>query len=192
MPKLLTRVSGAWVDTQQAGMVRLSGSWTEFGPDGLATEAVDWLSPPSSFGDDGPTYNMGCSFTVQENTICYGVQWRVPDSLVAPSGGIYYAALWSHSPNEKKEQKIFTPVAGGFQDIMFDDPYLLNTSESSGYIVSVLTRSYSFRAGSFPYESPSGNVIVDSGRLAETADPDVIPGSTFTSVYYVSPITEIL
>lgn len=194
MGLLRARVSGAWVDTDQVGSARVSGSWVDFGPSGPSTEVVNWINPPTlTNGDDSTTYNMGCAFTVTHDTECFGVEWRVPDTLTAPSGGVYTASLWAVSPNILRRTKTFTPVAGSTQRILFDSSYILNTSEGSGYIVSVVTRSYSFRSapGQFPFLSPSSNVSVSIGKLSETSDVNTIPGSNFESIFYISPVTSV-
>lgn len=192
MAILKTRVSGAWVDSDRVGAVRYEGATIPYGPPSVSYEAVNWVSPPTlTDATDSTTYVMGCSFTVVTSKPCYGIRWRVTDTITTPGGsGQFYATLFSLSPNTKLAQKVFTPVAGGDQDILFDTPVTLSTSLT--YTVSILTVRYSFRTassvGGFPFSSPSGNVVASTGRLSTTTDPDTVPGGDFASIFYISPL----
>lgn len=191
------RVSGAWVDTGAAGSARVGGVSVPFGPDagGPVLEAIDWVDVPTlTNADDGPTaaYHMGCQFTVVAAKPCYGLRWRVPDSLITPGVG-YFATLYQIAPNFQHKKMAITPAAGGNQDFLWDAPVDLLTTEQ--YTVGVTTVKYTFRAaasvGGFPLASPSGNVVASTGRLSDPADPDAPPSSSFASIYYVSPLVEV-
>lgn len=190
------RVGGAWVDSTKVGKVRIGGAWVDFAPaGGPSYEALNWISAPAlTNADDGPTaaYHMGCSFTVGVSKPCYGVRWRVPDSLLTPGVG-FYATLYQISPNIQHQKLSIAPVAGGDQDFLFAVPTTLLTTEQ--YSVGVTTIKYSFRSaasvGGFPFVSPSGNVSASTGRLSDPADPDSPPGSSFPSIYYVSPLVGV-
>ncbi len=196
MSRLKVRVAGAWVDSDKSGAVRYNNTTVPYGPPGgLSYETIDWISPPAlTVGDDSTTYSMGVQFSVVASKTCSGLQWRVPDApLPAPTGGVYYALLFSISPAIQLVKKTFTPVAGDFQDILFDTP--VSVSAGTDYIAAVLTRKYSFRAassvGGFPLTSPSGNIVGAVGKLSETSDPDTVPGGSFQSIYYISPIISV-
>jgi hypothetical protein len=191
------RVSGAWVDTGASGLARLGGVSIPFGPEagGPTLEAINWVAAPALTNvDDGPTaaYSMGCSFTVTTPKLCYGLRWRVPDSLITPAVG-YFANLWQIAPDVQQKKQAIVPVAGGDQDFLWDAPVLLANTEQ--YTVGVTTVKYSFRAaasvGGFPFASPSGNVLANTGRLTDPANPDAPPSSSFASIYYVSPLVEV-
>lgn len=186
------RVSGAWVETELKGKHRVSSAWQDFGPSGGATyEIIDWISAPAlTDALDGPTYAMGVQFTVVAGKPCYGISWRVPDTITpAPSAG-YQAVLWSLSPTTQIIKQAFTPVAGNYQDILFGSPHSL--VPGTQYVVSVLTNRYTFRAassvGGFPLSSPSANVVGSTGKLSSTTDPDTVPAGDFASIYYISPL----
>jgi hypothetical protein len=189
------RVSGAWVDTELTGKHRVAGAWEDFGPSGGPTlETLSWPSPPSlTDGDDGENYSMGALFHLLESKLCYGVEWKVPDTVVNPSSGTHAVALWDLAPI-RLAYKTFTPVPGTVQQIIFDTPVSLLAAPSE-YLVSVLTRHYSFRAPSpssdWLVESPSLNIRHNSSRLSATSDPTTIPGGSFNAWYYVSPIMEV-
>jgi hypothetical protein len=191
------RSSGIWVDSDTIGSVRYEGVTIPYGPDpgGPTYEAVDWGGEPTlTDALDGPTYIMGCSFSVIASKPCYGIEWRAPNSAsVPPTAGAHYATLWSVSPTTQLAQVSFAPTLGAYNDILFTTPVTLTPGIT--YVTSILTVRYVFRAassvGGFPISSPSGNVVVDNGRLAETGDPDVVPGGVFASIYYVSPLVGI-
>ena len=197
MSNLKVRASGAWVTSDKVGAVRLSGAWVPFGSAGGPTyEAIDWISAPTlTNADDGSTtvYNMGCRFTVTASKLCYGVRWRVPDSIITPPGGSTYASLYRYSPLTQHAKQSFTPVPGGDQDILFTTPVTLLAGDP--YVVGIFTVKYSFRAassvGGFPFESPSGNVVADIGMLNASGNSDDMPASQFESIYYVSPLVEV-
>lgn len=192
MAILKARLSGIWVETSQTGSVRYEGSTVPYGPsEGPSFEAINWTAEPTlTDASDGTTYVMGCRFSVLASKPCYGIRWRVTDTLTpAPVAG-YTATLFSISPTVKLAQEVFTPVAGGYQDILFTTPVTLDPGLQ--YTVSILTQRYSFRSagtvGGFPFSSASGNVVADVGKLSETTDPNNVPAGDFASIYYVSPL----
>lgn len=186
------RISGAWVDTTIEGSARISGAWVPYGPTGGPSyESLAWPSEPSlTDGNDNENYAMGAQFHLLAAKLCYGVRWRVPDTVVNPSSGTHAVAIWDLAPT-RLAYKTFTPVPGGYQDILFDTPISLSAAPVE-YVASVLTRHYSFRVPSpssgWLVESPSLNVRHDLSRLSSTSDPTTIPGGAFNAWYYVSPI----
>lgn len=192
MSTLRVRLDNSWIDSDKVGSVRYQGGSIAFGPSGAPDyERLNWIEEPSlTNASDGPTYNMGIRFTVLETKPCYGISWRVPDSVTAPSGGIFYASLYSVSPDIQIRKLAFTPTVGAYQDILFETPVDLNPALQ--YVVGVFTVNYVFRSaasvGGFPITSASGNIVADIGKLSETNDSDQVPGSNFASLYYVSPL----
>lgn len=186
------RISGAWVDSDQAGMVRYGGSWESFGPSGLAYEGLTWGTVPSnSNADDGSqAYNMGLDFSIATARNCVGVQWRVPDSTPNPPGGTHAISIWNFDTATRIAYKEFVPVPGDFRDILFDTPVALSTGVN--YVAAVYTNHYSFRSGApAGLTSPSGNIVAGTGRLAgynSGASSAPMPLDPFSSTYYVCPL----
>lgn len=161
----------------------------------MAYEALAWSNSTPSTTDqvDGTqSYNMGTRFQSAAARNCVGVQWRVPDTLAAPGGGgIYAVAIWNVGTGTRVAYKEFTPVAGGYQDVMFDSAVAL--SAAINYVASVYTLHYTFRASTATATSPSGNITSDSGLFATYnggAAAAPIPASTTTTGFYVSPLVE--
>lgn len=195
-PLLKARVSGAWVDTEATGAVRLGGVTVPFGPEpgGPTLESVTWPDPPTlTNADDNTTYTMGIRFSLVTAKLCYGITWRVPDA-VAPTQfiGDHLAALWEVAGETRLAAQVFTPVPGGEQQILFAEPVALSAGPVQ-YVASVHTRRYVFRNGGGVWPtSPSGNVVTDQGKLVADSPPTVYPGGTFgTPWYYVSPLVEV-
>lgn len=185
-----------WVDTDAVGYVRDGGVWVPFGPEGGPVyEGINWPYPPSlTDADDGQPYEMGIRFHLLAPKACVGARWRVPDSLIAPTGGIYYATLWYALNEQMAATKAFVPVPGGYQDILFDTPVDLDASPTE-YVVSVYTRKYVYATPPTPGDtwevtSASGNVVGTKGQLALSGTHEY-PGSTFNGLYYVSPLVAV-
>lgn len=158
----------------------------------MANEALAWPSPPSSTDlDDGAqAYNMGVLFSIVAGTDCPGVQWRVPDTVSTPPGGTHAISIWNDDTVTRVAYKEFTPVPGGYQDILFDAPVSL--SSGVNYVAAVYTVHYTFRAVSpSGVTTPSGNGVAAAGRLTAYnggAANVGIPDGTFTATYYISPL----
>lgn len=197
MNPMRVRSSGAWVESDRVGAARYLGETISFGPEisEPAYEAVDWISPPGSFLDDGPSevYHMGCSFTLDVAKPCYGIRWYVPTALITPSGG-FWMTLHQISPTIQIRKQLITPSGNDYMDFLWTTPTdPLATTET--YVVGITTIRYSFRTaasvGGFPMQSPSGNINAQIGRLAAGGNPDVVPSSNFESIYYISPLIEV-
>ncbi|MFI7547209.1 DUF4082 domain-containing protein [Actinoplanes sp. NPDC049599] len=157
----------------------------------MAYEALAWPDEPAltDAEDPGETYNMGGRFSLVEAGPCPGVRWRVPDTVEPPAIDGHVVAIWTTIGETRLAAKAFTPVPGGYQDILFDEPIML--AAATYYVVSIYTRHYVFRnaAGLFPVTSPSGNIILDEGRLVGWNSGSLIyPASAFNALYYVSPL----
>lgn len=159
----------------------------------MALETLSWDSPPAlTDGDDGENYNMGAECTVVEATLCHGIEWYVPDTVVNPTSGTHVAALWHVDSTTRIATEDFTPVPGTIQVVTFDAPVTMLPGET--YIAAVLTRHYSFRTPDPPagwvVATPSGNVLHQVSRLSATADPNTMPGGSFNAWYYISPVVD--
>lgn len=193
MGLLRVRTSGAWVDTEATGSVRVSGTSVPFGPSGVAYEGLTFpLGPTLTNGNDsGQDYHMGIRFAVLASSLCYGVRWvRTPDSVaLPPTGGEWLAEIWQVDTEAKIAEKAFVPTASTDNfDILFDDPVALIASPQL-YTVSIFTEDYVYRnSGGVEIESPSGNIIADQGRLAATTNPDAYPSGNQVAWYFVSPL----
>jgi hypothetical protein len=159
----------------------------------VANEALAWPNPTPALTDnaDGTqTYQMGVAFTVDADQSCVGVQWRVPDTVSPPAGGVHAAGLFNSDTNDKLGYKEFTPVPGGYQDILFDTPVDLVPGVT--YAASIYTLHYVFRASNpSGVSTPSGSATATEGRLegdnggAATADT---PSGVTTATFYISPL----
>lgn len=161
----------------------------------MAYEALAWSNSTPSTTDqvDGTqSYNMGERFQIGTARNCVGVQVRIADTLAAPGGGGTYAvAIWNVGTGTRVAYKEFTPVAGGYQDVLFDSAVAL--SASTTYIASYYTLHYVFRASAATASSPSGNITGDSGMFVTYnggAAAAPIPSTTSTASFYVSPLIE--
>lgn len=158
----------------------------------MAYEGLAWAANPSAtdLADVGATYNMGIRFALVEGADCVGIRWRVPDTVSTPPGGTHVASVWSVVGETRLRSKDFTPVPGGFQDILFDTPVTL--SAATNYVAAVHTQHYVFRAsgGVFP-SSASGNITSDESRLVANDDPATYPSSSGSALYYVSPLVAV-
>jgi hypothetical protein len=185
----------AWVDSQITEKVWTGSAYVTFAPaGGPSYEAVTWGTTPSSTdnNDGGQAYNMGVRFSVANAKQGLGIRWRVPDTVSTPPGGTHAAGLYVDGGSRIAYQA-FTPVPGGNQDILFTTPVTL--SPGTWYVAGVYTVHYVFRSGSpSGLTSPSGNVVVDAGRLRTDnggASGSGYPDQTFSTTYYVSPIVEV-
>jgi hypothetical protein len=159
----------------------------------MALEALAWPAEPAVTDavDDVQAYNMGIQFTVPEAVPCAGVQWRVPDALSTPPEGAYQASVWRVGDEAKLAAANFVPVAGGYQDVLFETPVTLVTGQS--YVAAVYTTHYVYRAsgGIWP-STPSGSAVADEGRLRNyNGGPNNVaafPGSPTGLLFYVSPL----
>lgn len=161
----------------------------------MALESIAWPSPPAftDLVDGDQSYNMGIRFSHQDGGPCWGVQWRVPDSVPPPAGGVHAVAIWDVATSTRVAYQEFIPVAGGFQSVEFTTKPTLNPAPAL-YVAAVYTLHYVFRAQSVPdVYSPSGKIAADNGRLAASnvgANSAPYPGDPFTAWYYVSPIMD--
>lgn len=192
MARMKIRVAGAWVDSNRQGKVNYQGSDLAYGPPaGPTYETINLGTPTLTDLQDGDqAYNMGMEFSIVASRLAYGVSWRVPDSVVTPPGGTHAVAIWNDDTNTRVGYKEFTPVPGGFQDILFDTP--ITVSNGINYVVSVYTMKYVFKAGApSGLTSPSGNIVAGTGRLATYNGGAInapIPEDSFSSTYFVSPL----
>lgn len=192
MARLKVRVSGAWVDTNRRGKVNYQGSDLAFGPpSGPTYESVALGVPTLTDLQDGDqAYNMGMEFSLVASRLAYGVQWRVPDSVVTPPGGTHAVAIWNDDTDTRVGYKEFTPTPGVFQDVLFDAP--ISLSSGVNYVTAVYTLKYVFKAGSpAGLTSPSGNVVAGAGRLSTYNGGSAtapIPPDAFGSTYFVNPL----
>ncbi len=153
------------------------------------------IEPTSTDLVDGDqAYNMGIRFSSLAARLCYGVRWRVPDSVSTPPGGTHAVSLWSQDLETRLAYKEFVPVPGGYQNVLFDDPYLMDPNPAL-YVAAVYTVHYVFANRTVPEVfSPSNNLGGDLGRLAAFnggALTAPFPGEQFgTPWYYVSPIAD--
>lgn len=157
----------------------------------MAVEALAWPAEPTLTDavDTGETYNMGGRFSLAGGGPCPGVRWRVPGSVTTPPVDGHVVAIWRVSDQTRIAAKTFVPTPGGYQDVLFDTPVTLLSGVF--YVVSVYTQHYVFRnaAGLLPVSSPSGNIVMDEGRLASSgAGSSVYPNGAFSALYYVSPL----
>lgn len=165
----------------------------------MALEGLAWPAEPADTDevDGGQSYNMGTLFGIAAGgsaTDCFGVQWRVPDAVSAPSGGVHAAALWDVASSTRLAYKEFTPAPGGYQDILFDDSVPI--PPFTEFIACVYTVHYVYRSSAPPTGwhvfSPSGNIDAYQSRLADTnigAPAAPMPTNTPTLWFYVAPIT---
>lgn len=190
------KINGVWLDTDLYGMVKAEGIFVPFGPEtdpGTPTlESFVWPNEPTQTDlTDGPDahYNMGIRFHLLQDSVCYGVRWRVPDSVVAPPGG-HMVSLWNRTTELKVASKVFTPTPGGYQNVLFDEPIDL-VSAPQEYVAAVYTNHYVYSAPTpnvdWLVESPSLNLRGDLGKLAVG---EIYPASDFQAWYYVSPLIE--
>lgn len=192
MARMKLRVAGAWVDSNRRGKVNYQGSDLVYGPPtGPTYETVGLGTPTLTDLQDGDqAYNMGMEFSLVASRLAYGVRWRVPDSVVTPPAGTHAVAIWNDDTNVRVGYKEFTPVPGGFQDILFDSA--VSVSSGVNYVVSVYTTKYVFKAGApSGLTSPSGNIVAGTGRLAGYnggASNAPIPEDSFSSTYFVTPL----
>jgi hypothetical protein len=188
------RVSGAWVDSTKAGFYRASGAWVAFGPSGGTSETITWPQEPTStnLSDGTQTYNMGIAFTLVAGKNVLGVRWRVPDAILAPQGPDgHVASIWNASTSTRVAVKAgFTPVPGGYQNILFDTPVALTAGVT--YVAAIYTRSYVFRSSTSSVTSTSGNLTVSGGRLVPyNGGGNIYPDGTSNAWFYVAPIVSV-
>jgi hypothetical protein len=193
------KVNGLWVDTEITGSIRVNGSTIEFGPEDPGPdptfESLAWAEEPAgtNFEDAGEAYNMGIRFSLVASKPCYGVRWRVPDTLNTPPGPetSHIVSLWRVSDESLITSKNIDPTPGIYQNFLFDVPTApLETNDY--YVAAVYTRRYTFRSAGGVYpSSPSGNVIADEGRLRGDNSgiiANMYPAGAFNALYYVSPL----
>ncbi len=188
----------AWADSPITEKAWDGSAWVNFAPGGggPTLEALSWPSPPSNpNGQDSVTYSLGMRFNLVTAKSCYGVQWRVPDTPVAPAGGVYYAKLWSFDSQSELAATSFTPAAAGsYQSVLFTGAVALSASPSQ-YVASIFTRGYNFRAPSpstgWVVTSPSGNIRGDQARLFEGNTPSAWLNQSFNAWYYISPLVAV-
>lgn len=168
----------------------------------MGQETITFPIEPTSTDlvDGTQAYNMGMRFSTAASRLCYGVRWRVPDSVATPPGGTHAVSIWSEDLGTRLAYQEFTPVPGGYQDVFFLDglgdpaPITIDTSNSY-YVAAVYTIHYVFATRTVtPVLSPSGNLSGDLGRLAAYNGGAVtapFPADQFgTPWYYVAPIAD--
>lgn len=162
----------------------------------MGQEALTFPIEPTStdLNDGTQAYNMGIRFSSVASRSCYGVRWRVPDSVSTPPGGTHAVSIWSEDTATRLAYKEFTPVPGGYQTVLFDSPITLSASPAL-YVAAVYTVHYVFATRTVtPISSPSGNLSGDLGRLAAFnggASSAPFPNDQFgTPWYYVSPVVD--
>lgn len=193
MSRAKARVAGAWVDTDLVGAARVAGAWAPYGPpSGPTYESLTWPNPPTSTAlQDGVStfYTMGIRFHLLAGKPCYGIRWRVPNTVTDPTAG-HSAGLFNVTTQALLTYKDFTPVPGDYQDILFDTPYTLVAAPQE-YVAAVWTRYYVHSAptpaSGWLVQSPSLNIRGDMGKLG--GPPRMtFPTGNFQAWYYVSPL----
>ncbi|MEV6344133.1 DUF4082 domain-containing protein [Actinoplanes sp. NPDC051851] len=159
----------------------------------MAVEYLTWPNEPTlTNGYDGSnSYSMGIKFTLTAASACPGVRWRVPDSLESPAGGTHVVSVWDRLTETRLAYKEFTPVAGGYQNILFDTP--LSLSAGTEYVASVHTVHYVYSAptptSGWTLQSPSGVLQATESKLAiSDSGPATYPSGSYSAWYYVSPL----
>lgn len=195
------RELGTWKQAANAGSVRSGGVWSSFTPGGdepdePVLESLAWPNTTPNLtnaADGSTTYTMGIRFHLLQATRCFGVRWRVPDTVTpAPAGG-HQVTLWNATTTAQITIKAFTPTAGVYQDVLFDAPVDLVAAPQE-YVAAVTTVRYVHRAptptSGWLIESPSLNLRADKGRLVANAAV-TYPNQGQDALYYVSPIVEV-
>lgn len=162
----------------------------------MAVEALAWPNPPALTDnvDGTQNYAMGCAFTAVGDQSCPGVQWRVPDTVEAPSGGVHAAMLFEDVSGTRIGYQEFVPVPGDYQDVLFDAGSV-SLVDGTSYVVTVYTLHYVFTSASVAgVSTPSGSAVATEGRLgpfnggaALAPRPADVSGATF----YVSPLITV-
>lgn len=187
---IFTRLKGA---ARSGGVSSTFGIASEPGGGGPTYESVTWPQEPvdTDNNDGTQAYNMGIAFELVAGKNCTGVKWRVPDVVTnTPPGGSHVASIWRVSDTTRLVFKNFTPVTGGYQEILFDTPVAL--SAGVDYIVAIYTIHYVYRSGTSSVISPSGNLVVQGGKLVDyNGGPNIYPSGSYDSWYYISPIVEV-
>lgn len=161
----------------------------------MALESIAWPEPPTftDLVDPGQSYNMGIQFSHEDGGPCWGVEWRVPDTVSDPPGGTHAASIWEVASGTRVAYQEFVPVPGGLQDIEFTSKPTLDPAPAL-YVAAVYTTHYVFHARTVnPVTSPSGKISADDGRLAAFNGGATLapyPADPFASWYYVSPIMD--
>ena len=161
----------------------------------MALESIAWPEPPTftDLEDPGQAYNMGIRFSHEDGGPCWGVEWRVPDTVSTPPGGTHAVGIWDVATGLRVGYEEFTPVPGGLQSVEFTTKPTLDPAPAL-YVATVYTVHYVFHARTVnPISSPSGKIVADDGRLADYnggALTAPYPSSSFASWYYVSPIMD--
>jgi hypothetical protein len=165
----------------------------------MALEALAWPDEPADTDevDGGQSYNMGTLFGIAAGGTpvdCHGVQWRVPDVVSAPAGGVHAVALWNEDTGVRLAYKEFTPAPGGYQDVLFDAPVAI--AALTEYVATIYTSHYVYRPSSPPSGwhifSPSGNIDAYQTRLlADNSGAASVGLGVVTAAlwFYVAPLT---
>jgi len=161
----------------------------------MALESIAWPATPAftDLVDPGQSYNMGIRFSHEDGGPCWGVQWRVPDTVTDPPGGTHAVAIWDVATASRVAYEEFTPVPGGLQSVEFTTKPTLDPAPAL-YVATVYTTHYVFRSPSTSeVTSPSGKIVADNGRLIGFnggAPLAPYPPDPFNAWYYVSPIMD--
>jgi hypothetical protein len=152
----------------------------------MATETLGLPDPASvDVYDGGQDYDLAVGWQCAVAGSVLGVEWFAPTN--AP-GVTTVAKLWRVSDNALLASKVFTPVLGVRQQILFDTPVPITVG--TGYRVSVYTDRFTLT-----FEYPGWPIT--SGNLS-TANPDgwLAVGAGFpdngprTALYHVSPVVQ--
>jgi len=159
----------------------------------MATETFPYPDPPTQTDnvDGTQSYNMGVAFTVDEAVECSGVEWRVPNSVSAPAGGVHVVSLWKDGVRVRNQS--FTPTPGVKQQVPFTSQGNVTLNPGEALIAAVFTVHYVFTSGAavYPVDVPSGRATATASRLTSNGNPTDLPDVGGTAIYHVSPIIEV-
>lgn len=169
----------------------------------MADEAITWPAPPdvTDATDGAQSYNMGRVFTLTEDALVVGVEWRVPDNAPvspaagSPAGGAYGIALWNETTSDQVAFKVVTPTPGGVQQFLFDEADFHNGLTTETLQATIYTNHYVYASGDDAGStSPSGTIVAGASKLAESnvgAASAPRPVNSTGLNFYVSPIVRL-
>lgn len=156
---------------------------------------MDFGTPAAADADDGTAYNLGSTFTLDEDRPIVGVRWRVPLTLPAtnPTFTLWDRDTFALLALIEVDRTLLTP--GADYEATFPAPY----AGVAGvvYVAAVHTTRYTATPNyAWPATSVLGTTTMpagENGRFAFTATADNFPGSVSgnASAYHVSPLVEV-
>lgn len=183
-PRLKARVSGAWITTDKAGAVRLSGSTIPFGPSDPdpGDQTIFGAEVPANTAEDGFALSQGVRFKSSHAGVITAGRWWCGASPPTAAK----AAIYRESDQTQLGSATFGTLTGLSWNTVNFAPSITIAAETWYRAVCWTANRYPY-TGSYPWPHTSGDLTATGAYF--TAAADLAYPTTATSLNFFCDLT---